>query len=197
MSNLEHRERLLRKVKLDTGGGATVEWLDTYWNPETQGYVKNSESRTSDGAIHADFVAAMTPLREHLAIRCEYVPEVKANHPFTGTLKGCEKFKVGSVVFRGGEHDPDSEEERSPIQVQLFGLKRLADGRVTNFGTPGIKLGAPQEPYKFSTQLDEHIQRVEAEAWAYLDGKVAPPAQQALALDEEPIEETADLGEEK
>lgn len=196
MSTLEHRERLLRKVKLDTGGGATVEWTDTYWNPETLSYVKNDESRTSDGMVHEDLTAAMKPMREHLAIRCEMVPEVKGNHAFTGTMKGIEKYSVSSVIFRGGEQD-NEDEDRSPVQVQVYGMKRLTDGRVVNFGTPGIKLGVPQEPYRFTSQLDEHVSVLETEVWAYLEGKVAPPAQTALDLDAEPIEETADLGEEK
>ena len=196
---LEHKERLLRKVKLNNGGGCTVEWKDTYFDAETSQYVNNDESRTSDGVVHEDLTAAMSPLIEHLAIACEMVPEVKGNHGFDGSLKGVEKFKISSVTLRGGEHKED--DDRDPVSVHIFGRKRLKDGRVVNFGTPGIKLGSPQESYRFSTQLDQHVQHVEKEAWAYLEGKVAPPAQRALDFEDHEnvaeFEEHAELGDSK
>lgn len=198
MSKLEHKERLLRKVKLNSGGGATVEWLDVWWNPETQSYVRNSESRTSDGMVHEDLSRAMGKLAEHLAICCEMVPEVKGNHAFDGSLKGLEKFKISSCTLSGGEQEEDGE-KRDPVGVHIFGRKRLKDGRVVNFGTPGIKLAHPQEAYKFAADLSVHVEAIETEAWLYLDGKVAPPAQTALDLEGagELVDGTADLGEAK
>lgn len=181
MGQLQHKERLLRKVKLNNDGGATVEWLDVFYNPDSGTYVNNEEARTSDGSVHDDFAAAFRPLVEHLAVIAEMVPEVKANHPFDGSLKGMEKFAVSSVTLRGGTMKDDG--DRDPVSVFIFGRKRLKDGRVVNFGTPNIKLGSPQEPYKHTAMLDMHIQAVEQEAWAYLDGKVAPPAQKAMDFD--------------
>lgn len=178
MGDLQHKERLLRKVKLNNNGGATIEWLDVYFSPGSGSYVTNEESRTSDGMVHEDFAATFKPLVEHLAIVAEMVPDVKANHPFTGDLKGIDKFAVSSVTLRGGTMKDDG--DRDPVSVFIFGRKRLKDGRVVNFGTPNIKLGSPQEPYKHTAMLDIHVQQVEAEAWAYLDGKVAPPAQKAM-----------------
>jgi len=188
MGQLQHKERLLRKVKMNNNGGATVDWLDTFYDPESGSYVKNEESRTSDGAVHQDFTDAFKPLVEHLAVACEMVPEVKANHSFDGSLKGIEKFAVSSLTLRGGLMGDDG--DRDPVYTFIFGRKRLKDGRVVNFGTPNIKLGSPQEPYKHVSMLDMHIQQVEKEAWAYLDGKVAPPAQKAL-----PFEEGGDTGD--
>lgn len=193
---LELKERLLRKVKINNGGGATVEWQEVYWNPETKSYIRNNEERTSDGLVSDDLRTAMSVLSEHLAIACEMVQEPKGNHAFDGSLKGLEKFTAVSMVLRGGEQE-EGDMDRDPLQVFIFGNKRLKSGRVVNFGTYGIKMGQPNEPYKFSVQLDQHMSAVVREAWLYLQGKVAPPPQQALDLEpaEDAIEESADIGE--
>lgn len=195
---LQHKKRLLRKVKLNNNGGATVEWSDTYFNPESGTYITNTEARTSDAPVHEDLMAAMAPIKEHLAIACEEVPEPKANHPFDGSLKGIDKFYASSVSFSGGIVKEEGEDS-PPIGVHIFGRKTLKGGRVVNFGTPGLKLGAPQEPYKFITALDVHVQALEAEVWAYLDGKHAPIHQTTMnfndadGVDGEPAKETADV----
>ena len=182
---LQHKKRQLRKIKLNNNGGATVEWSDTYFDPEGGSYVTNNESRTSDAPVHDDLLAAMKPMHEHLAIACEEVPEPKANHPFDGSMKGIDKFYVSSVTLSGGVAKEEGDEPQ-PIGVHIFGRKTLKGGRVVNFGTPGLKLSAPQEPYKFITDLDVHVQRLEAEAFEYLGGKHAPPAQMALNLTDHP-----------
>lgn len=182
MPELQHKQRLLRKIKLNNGGGATVEWQDVYFDPESSTYVKSSESRTSDGLAHDDLKAAIAPFAEHLAIACEEVPEPKANYGFDSTIKGLEKFSVGSVVMRGGDGDPDGMDEPKPVQCFIFGNKRLKTGHKTNFGTYGIKPESPQEAYKFVSHLSQHLAALEAEVWAYLSGKHAPVAQTALNL---------------
>lgn len=178
MSDLQHKKRTLRKIKLNNNGGATLEWKDTYFNPQDAGYVETTETRTSEALVHDDLRAAMKPFDEHWAIFGEQVPEPKANHAFDGTLKGLERITVTSVTLSGGDEDEGGDEK--PLGVHIQGTRRLKCGRVINFCTPGIKLGSPQEKYKFATQVDEHLQALEAEAWAYLEGKHAPPAQTAM-----------------
>ena len=183
MGELQHKQRLLRKVKLNNGGGATIDWQDVYFNPESGTYVRSTETRTSDGLAHDDLKAAIARFTEHLVIASEEVPEPKANYDFDQSIKGLDKYAVSSVTLRGGDSDPDGLEEPKPIQVFIFGNKRLKPGYKKNFGTYGIKLGSPQEPYKFSASLDQHVQALEVEAWEYLNGKHAPVQQTALNLE--------------
>lgn len=190
MSNLQHKKRLLRKVKRNNNGGATVEWTDIYFDPESGTYVKNTEARTSDAMIHEDMKSAFAPFAEHWMIFGEETPEPKANHAFDGSLKGLEKVTVTSVTLSGGGFDEEGTDDDKPIGVHIQGTKKLRCGRVKNYCCPGIKLGSPQEKYKFSAEVDAHLQALEAEAWQYLDGKCAPPAQAALNFDDAP-----DLGQ--
>lgn len=180
---LQHKQRLLRKIKRNNGGGATVEWLDVYFDPPSSTYINSSESRTSDGGIHDDLKAALAPFAEHLAIICEEVPDPKGNYNFDGSIKGLEKFSVGSVVIRGGDGDPDGLDETKPMQCFIFGNKRLKSGHKTNFGTPGIKPESPQESYRFGSHLAQHVATLTEEVWQYLAGKHAPVAQTALNLE--------------
>jgi hypothetical protein len=193
MSNgqLQHKARVLRKVKFNNGGGATVAWADFFFNPESQSYVRTNEERSSDALIHDDFRAAMKPFGEHWLIFGEEVGEPKASYPFDGTLKNLERASITSVTLSGGMPEFESDEEPAPVGVHIQGTYRLRCGRVKNYCSPGIKLGSPNEKYKFATHVDEHLQALEAEAWAYLEGKQAPPAQTALAFDPE----AADAGE--
>ena len=195
MSNLQHKKRLLRKVKRNNNGGATVAWTDVYFNTESGTYVKNTEERTSDALIHEDMKAAFGPFAEHWMIFGEETPEPKATHAFDGTLKGLEKVTVTSVTLSGGGTEDEGEEEDKPIGVHIQGTKKLRCGRVKNYCCPGIKLGSPQEKYKFSAEVDAHLQVLEAEAWQYLEGKCAPPAQVALPFDD--AEGLEDVGEEE
>jgi hypothetical protein len=193
MSQLQHKQRLLRKVKFNNGGGATVSWTDIFWNPETNSYVRNSEERTSDAMVHDDFTAALAPFREHWLIFGEEVAEPKANYPFDASLKNLERVNVTSVTFSGGDSDPDTDDEPKPIGVHIQGTFRLKCGRVKNYCLPGIKLGSPQEKYKFASHVDQHAQALEEEAWKYLDGKCAPPAQTSMDFDAQAAEATAAL----
>lgn len=193
MADLQHKQRLLRKFKLNNNGGATVEWMDLYFDQGSATYVKTSESRTSDGLVHDDLKEALRPFSEHLAIICEEVPEPKATHNFDGSMKGLDRFRVGSVVLRGGDDDPDSGDEPKPMQVFIFGNKRLKSGHKTNFGTPGIKPETAQEQYKFGAQLAGHVARLTEEVWEYLAGKHAPVAQTALDLEAGSAEDGADV----
>lgn len=193
MGELQHKQRLLRKVKLNNGGGATIDWQDVYFNPESSTYVRSTETRTSDGLAHDDLKAAIARFAEHLVIASEEVPEPKANYDFDQSIKGLDKYAVSSVTLRGGDSDPDGLEEPKPIQVFIFGNKRLKPGHKKKFGTYGIKLGSPQEPYKFSASLDQHVQALEAEAWEYLKGKHAPVQQTALNLEPHNEEDGAEV----
>lgn len=199
MSTLQHKKRLLRKVKRNNNGGATIAWTDVYFDPVSGSYVKNTEERTSDALIHDDMKAAFGPFAEHWMIFGEEVPDPKANHPFDGSLKGLDKVTVTSVTLSGGVTEDEESEEDKPIGVHIQGTKKLRCGRVKNYCCPGIKLGSPQEKYKFNAEVDAHLQTLEAEAWAYLDGKCAPPAQTAMNFnDHDGVDgDAAPVGEEE
>lgn len=183
MNELQHKKRILRKVKLNNNGGATVEWEDVYFDPENAGYVNVEETRTSEALVHDDLREALKPFNEHWAIFGEQVAEPKANYEFDGSLKGLDRVTVTSVTISGGNSDPDGGDDEKPLGVHIQGTRRLKCGRVINFCTPGIKLASPQEKYRFSTQVDQHLQVLEDEVWQYLNGKHAPPAQTALNFD--------------
>lgn len=183
MTTMTHKARVLRKVKFNNGGGATIVWADFFLNEESQTYTRVNEDRTSDAMVHEDFRAAMRPFGEHWLIFGEEVPEPKANYAFDGSLKNFDRVSPTSVTLSGGLPEFESGEEPQPVGVHIQGTYRLRCGRVKNYCTPGIKLGSPNEKYKFATHVDEHLQRLEAEAWAYLEGKQAPPAQTAMAFD--------------
>jgi len=169
--------RLLRKVKLNRNGGLTIEWKDTYFNEKENLTISVDEGRTSDAIAHSDFHMALNTMREHLMFACEWVkkPKEGVRPAFDGTTTGTDKFFVGSMTLRGGE-------EEKPISVHLYGRKKLASGHVVNFGSYGIKLDHAQEPYAFAAELHHHVEALEEEAWAYLEGKVQPPAQTSLDL---------------
>lgn len=195
MSNLQHKKKLLRGVKRNSNGGATVSWMDLYFNPDSGTYVKHADERTSNEPIHEDFKSAFRPFAEHYLIFTELVSEPKATHPFDGSTKGVDRLHIGSIILSGGNVDESGADDDKPIGVQIHGTRRLKCGRVVNALAPAIKLGAPQEKYKFSAEVDAHLQVLEAEAWQYLEGKCAPPAQAALQFgDAEGLEE---VGEEE
>lgn len=197
MSNLQHKRRILRKVKRNNNGGATIAWTDVYFNPESGTYVRNTEDRTSDALIHEDFKAAFGPFAEHWMIFGEEVAEPKANHAFDGSLKGIDRVTVTSVTLSGGSQDEEGTDDDQPIGVHIHATKRLKCGRVKNYCCPGIKLGSPQEKYKFSAEVDAHLQTLEAEAWQYLDGKCAPPAQTAMDFTDHEDVDAEEVGDDE
>ena len=88
---LQHKARVLRKVKFNNGGGATIAWADFFFNPESGTYTRVNEERTSDALVHDDFREAMRPFGEHWLIFGEEVPEPKANYAFDGSLKNGDR----------------------------------------------------------------------------------------------------------
>jgi len=177
---LQHKERLLRKVKMNNDGGATISWMDVYFDPESSTYVQNDEDRTSDAHVHQDFKDAMKPFEEHWGLRCDQFPKVKGNYNFDRSIKGLEKVSVISVTLSGGVKDHDSGEEQTPMAAHITCTRKLEDGGVVNFVSPGIKLEAPNEKYRFQAKLDQHLSALEREVWAYLEGKITPPEQTSL-----------------
>ena len=198
MSELKHMERLLRKVSFNNDGSAEVSWKDYYLNPETNKYSHNNVThpgRTNGEVmlIHEDLKRAMDPFIEHWLIFGEEVPEPKTNYPFDASIKRIEQTKVTSVTLSGGEPEPDTGEERKPLAVHIQGTYKLKCGRVRNYCLPGIKITAPQEKYKFAVQVAEHLATLEAEAYAYVMGKVTPPAQLVMNLEPANPEDGADV----
>lgn len=203
---LKHKERLLRKVKMNNDGSAEVMWKDYFVKPPSDQPSTEPSVQVIDhpgkNKVHDDFREAFKKLDEHWLIRGEEVNEPKANYPFDGSLKNLDRITVTSVTFSGGEPPETEGDSRQPIAVHIQGTMKLKGGGVKNYCLPAIKLGAPQEKYKFSTQLDEHIQVVSMEALAYAAGKMAPPPvdnQLKANFDSEPEEVDAEevLGEEK
>ena len=186
---MKHAERLLRKVHLNNDGSADIHWKDYYTGEDglrTCHEVDrvSNEKKAKTLLIHEDFRKAWEKLHEHWLIREEETPEPKANYPFDGTLKNMDRVTVTSITFSGGEPvDPDSGEERSPVAVHIQGTMKLNQGGVKNMCTPPIKMGAPAEKYKFATHLDQHLQVIEEEVWAYVSGsKFTPPKNQQVAM---------------
>jgi hypothetical protein len=176
-NELKRTGRLLRKVKLNRNGGLTIEWKDTYFNEKENTTATVDEARTSNAVAHSDFHAALNTMREHLMFACEFArkPKEGIRPAFDGSTSGTDKFFVGSMTLRGGE-------EEKPVSVHLYGRKKITSGHVVNFGTYGIKLDHAQEPYSYAAELHQHVENLEAEAWAYLEGKTQPPAQTSLDL---------------
>lgn len=181
---MKHAERLLRKVKLNNAGTAEVHWKDYYVDADTGVRSVNEVDHPGEALIHEDFRKAFALLNEHWLIRGEETQEPKGTYSFDGTLKNLERVTVTSITFSGGEPtDPDSGEERTVEGVHIQGTMTLKGGGVKNFCLPAIKVAAPSEKYKFATHLDQHIQAIEAEVWAYVNGtKFTPPKEEQLAL---------------
>lgn len=182
---MERVARELRKVKLNSNGGLTVEWTDTFFNEATNQKVTVNDSKTSDAVAHQDFHREFSRLREHLMFGGEWVGKPKTRPLFDGTTKNVERFRIGSVTFSGGNEvvkkKGDTEEKvKKPVAVHLSGSRRLESKLVVNFTLPGIKLDHAQEPYEYAAELHAHVEAVELETWAYLEGKVQPPPQLGL-----------------
>lgn len=168
-----HKERLLRKVKLTNDGGAHLAWIDIYQDEESGQYVKNEDDRTCDGKVHEDLKAAMAPFSDHFAIRCD-LAKVKGNYGFDGTARGAEKCAISSVTFSGGVTDPETDEDGQPLAAHITCYTKWEGGGGATWCSPAMKPNAPNEKYKFTNELDAHIKALEREAWAYMDGKIAP-----------------------
>ena len=181
---MKHAERLLRKVKLNNSGTATVTWKDYYVDGDTGERSRNDVDHPGEQLIHEDFRAAFAKLHEHWLIRGEETTEPKGNYPFDGTLKNLERVTVTSVTFSGGEPvDPESGEERTSVAAHIQGTMTLKQGGVKNFCLPAIKMGAPSEKYRFATHLDQHLAAIEREVWDYVSGsKFAPPKEEQTAM---------------
>ena len=191
-NGLVHRERLLRKVKLTNDGGAQVAWIDIWYDQEGSRYVKSEDDRECDGKVHEDLKAAMQPFAEHFAIRCDQA-KVKANYGFDGTAKGAEKCSISSVTFSGGVTDPENDDDGQPLAAHITCYTKWEGGGGATWCSPGMKPNAPNEKYKFTSELDAHIGTLEREAWAYLDGKIAPaPVDPQLSITDAIADNEAD-----
>lgn len=181
---MKHAERLLRKVKLNNSGTATITWKDYYVDADTGERSRNDVDHPGEQLIHGDFRAAFAKLNEHWLIRGEETPEPKSNYPFDASLKNLERVTVTSVTFSGGEPvDPESGEERTAVAAHIQGTMTLKGGGVKNFCLPAIKMGAPAEKYRFATHLDQHLAAIEREVWDYASGiKFAPPKEEQTAM---------------
>lgn len=181
-------DRFLRKVKLNKDGGLSVEWEEVYHDDAMQRPMTVSEAKTSDAPAHEDLIERLKPFVEHLMLVCEMVREPKGRPAFDGSLNSTGQYIVGSVTSRGGE------DEKKPVQVFVYGRKKLKSGHVTNFGTYGVKLNHAAEAYKYADDLEAHWDALKEEVWAYLfEGKRAPnPQTSILDPDQREEEETED-----
>lgn len=188
-NGLQRVEHLLRKVKFNNDGKVTIGWLDIYLDPDRpvgKQHIKNYDEVTSDAKPHDDLKAAMAPFSDHFAIRCDQAKQVKGNYAFDGTAKGADKCAITTVTFSGAEPDPDNDEDGGPLAAHITCYTKWEGGGGATWCSPGMKPNAPNEKYKFTAELDAHIGILEREAWAYLDGKIAPAPvdpQQAMKFD--------------
>lgn len=169
---------------MNNDGTAEVVWKDYYVDEDSGQRSQNNVDHPGKVGTHDDFRAAMAVFNEHWLIRGEEVAEPKGSYPFDKSLKNLDRVTVTSITFSGGEPldaDAHEEEKRTPVAVHIQGTMKLRGGGVKNYCLPAIKLGAPQEKYKFSSHLDQHLAALEGEVWPYVDGsKHAPDPQQAM-----------------
>jgi hypothetical protein len=149
-------------------------------------YVKNakkSASESSDAPIHDDLRNAFSALIPHFAFICEEIKESdcqdRINNPDDELPEEhiLLKYKTHGFTISG---QGDSE------GVTISGTKRLESGKVLSLNTPFLKF-EDYNDYSFMGELREAIDNLKSEVYEYLEGKQAPPKQQAMDLDEEEV----------
>ena len=172
--------RKITKAKIAKNGGIEVEF-----NVITS-YFKNEELilETSGGSTyaghqlaHPDALHAFDLMRGHLAIICDQREAYnKTLEEFDDDEESVVKFKVMSFSI-GGSGDSEG--------VSLSGYKKLSQGRVLNLNAPFTKWNDDNDPYEHADELSASIAHCSDEVNKYLDGKIAPSAQQEIEFNPE------------
>lgn len=131
---------------------------------------------TGENLVHPNLTHSLSLLRSHLAILCsqldgrdEDLKEIEDDEKFL------DNFNVtGLSVGGSGEHEG----------VTLVGSRKIKRG-VINLVTPFMKFEDPNNPYEFQTELNYLTNHTIDEFDQYIDGKIAPNAQQELPFDGE------------
>jgi hypothetical protein len=132
-------------------------------------------SREGDNAAHDDLKKAFAQLVPHLALISEIV-----DHNPRGIEAMSEKLWEDFSVtgFAVGKADDG---------VTLIGQKKLSTGKILNITTPFTKW---EDEYTYSDALAEAIEACKHEVIEYLNGKMAPPAQQEIEFEEQETAES-------
>jgi hypothetical protein len=138
--------------------------------------ISGTNSREGENAIHDDLKNAFAKLHPHLALISEMIT-TSANEIDDINEDAYRDFKVTGFTIGGGG---DSE------GVTLIGQKKLSTEKTLNITTPFTKWS---DEYGFVSELAEAIESCKHEVTEYLNGKMAPPAQQEMEFEEQ--EDTA------
>jgi hypothetical protein len=168
--------RKITKVKINKDGGVGVGYtlsipiLDDKENEITLG----REIPIENGLYlpHKDLTDALDLLRAHLAIICD-LKEAKGMDlgELDDDKEALAKLKISGFSIGGNdEHEG----------VTLIGQKTLPSKLVLNIIAPFTKYQDENNGYEYGVELQATISHCCNEAEMYLDGKIAPSAQQSL-----------------
>lgn len=173
--NKRHTTRQIDKVKItDKGTGVLIVWTETILTErKTKGSDVLGEDRnklehivTGDFAPHQDLLDAFAMLRKPVLDICEL--------PDYGKL---ESYRCTGVSFSG---------EQDEATVVITAVKTAGwSGKAFAFNTPATPL-QDNDQYTGSELLDKFCKAIVTEAWEYVNGKHAIPAQMELEL--QPLE---------
>ncbi len=173
-------KRKIFKAKLAKNGGVEVEFEQTLTieKPSEKPFNINSyEGSKREPFPHEDLVLAFSLLRSHLAFICD-LPETrdKELHQLDDDVEALERIKVTGFSI-GGNGESEG--------VTLIGFKRLKGGRLLNLSTPFTKyVDESGEGYEYAAELSYLMNHVTDEVELYIDGKIAPDAQQEMEFPE-------------
>lgn len=130
--------------------------------------IGGSITRDGENAIHDDLKAAFKKLNPHLALIAEMIanPALDDLDMISDEVKD---FNVTGFSI-GGNGDTEG--------VTLIGQRTLSTGKILNLTTPFEKWDGSE--YAFINELAETIEECKHEVELYLNGKMAPPAQQEM-----------------
>ena len=171
--------RRIIKAKLAKHGGLDVEFEQTikFLNDKEEEIELTSDASLScKNFPHPDLVNAFNMMRAHLAIITDMPEAIGLSlHDLDDKEDLIEKFKVSSFSI-GGSGESEG--------VTLSGGKKLNGGKILNLSTPFTKFDDENDPYEYHYELKSLIDHACDEVNEYLDGKIAPNAQQEIPFGE-------------
>lgn len=173
------KKLIIKKAKIDNDLTLDVEYHEQVIliSGTKRKDIGGSIKREGDNAIHDDLRAAFKKLHPHLALISEMISMgFDSLEDYNDKL--WEDYTVTGFSI-GGSGDNEG--------VTLIGQKKLSTDKILNLTTPFEKWENSQ--YKFIGDLADAIESCKHEVEQYLNGKMAPPAQQELDLEVEEAEE--------
>lgn len=161
------KEIVIKKAKIDSDECLSVDYsehiilTDGLKRKDISGTIK----REGKNKVHEDLKKAFEKFNPHIALIAEMI-EYKKDLLENLSEAEYKEFDVRGIVI-------------SDDGIILTGQKMLSTGKILNLVTP---LTGWDDDYKFISELGEAIEECKHEAQEYLNGKMAPPAQQELEL---------------